>query len=117
MSNNDREKLQIRVEYELTPAEPDPEFRDSNSKEYLESQLMSEIDPVRIKRLVEKIRRGNEKPRGMWDSRTMKIPMAQFRTLPVNIQDLILIIMSKERIKSLLLIILRSESNAIKKRE
>ena len=96
LPEDSRNRLQSRVEYELTPAEPDPETGDSSSPESLESHLMSEVDPDRIMNLIEKMRRKNQKPRGQWKVRPLpSLNTNSLRNLPPHLGDLVLVILSK----------------------
>ena len=53
-----RESLQKRIENQLTPAEPDPdEPMAENSKQLLESQLLSEVDPGNLIQIIQKMER------------------------------------------------------------
>ena len=62
-----RESLQKRIENQLTPAEPDPdEPMAENSKQLLESQLLSEVDPGNLIQIIQKMERNHFPIRGKW---------------------------------------------------
>ena len=67
VSLSKRESLQKRIEKQLTPAEPDPdEPMAENSKQLLESQLLSEVDPGNLIQIIQKMERNHFPIRGKW---------------------------------------------------
>ena len=67
VSQTVRDRLQKRLEHQLTPDEPDPEdtLRE-NSREFLESQLLSVIEPDKVVSILRKMDQAKFSLRGNW---------------------------------------------------